>query len=78
MPFSHIFCLKIQVKFVVGYLPNDMKMLAFLGCKLSNSATSFSTFVDASKLNISNFKGSCISAAGYICMETKSSWEVWG
>ncbi len=47
----------VHVKFAVGELPNDMKMLAFLGGELSNSATYFSTFADVSKNDISNFKG---------------------
>ena len=48
----------IQVKFVIGELPNDMKMLAFLGGELTNSATYFSTFTDVSKDTIVDCKGS--------------------
>jgi hypothetical protein len=36
----------VQVKFVIGELPIDMKMLEFLGGELTNSATYFSTFAD--------------------------------
>lgn len=36
----------VNVKFVVSELPNDMKMLAFLGGELSNSAKYFSSFAD--------------------------------
>jgi hypothetical protein len=39
----------IDVKFVFAELPNDMKMLAFLAGKLTNSATYFSTFAEADK-----------------------------
>ena len=45
------------VKFVIGELPNDMKMLPFLAGELTNSATFFSTFADVSKDNIVNCKG---------------------
>lgn len=34
----------VSVKFVISELPNDMKMLAFLGGELSNSAKFFSSF----------------------------------
>ncbi|CAB4023873.1 Hypothetical predicted protein, partial [Paramuricea clavata] len=48
----------VQVKFVIGELPNDMKMLAFLlGGELTNSATYFSTFADVSKDTIVDCKG---------------------
>ena len=47
----------VVVKFVIGELPNDMKMLAFLAGELTNSATYFSTFADVSKDNIVNCKG---------------------
>ncbi len=47
----------VVVKFVIGELPNDMKMLAFLGGELTNSATYFSTFADVSKDSIVNCKG---------------------
>ena len=46
----------VHVKFVIEELPSNMKMLAFLG-ELSNSATYFSTFADASKNDIANCKG---------------------
>ena len=37
------------VEFKLQLLPNDMKMLCFLGGELSNAATYFTTFADASK-----------------------------
>ena len=36
----------MKVEFKLSELPNDMKMLAFLGGELSNSATYFTTFAD--------------------------------
>jgi hypothetical protein len=42
----------VSVKFVISKLPNDMKMLAFLGGELTNSATFFSMFADVSKDNL--------------------------
>jgi organic radical activating enzyme len=47
----------VAVKFVIAELPNDMKMLAFLGGEPTNSATYFSTFADVSKDSIVNCKG---------------------
>jgi hypothetical protein len=38
----------VNVKFFISELPNDMKMLAFLGGELSNSAKYFSSFGDVS------------------------------
>jgi hypothetical protein len=38
----------VNVKFFISELPNDMKMFAFLGGELSNSAKYFSTFGDVS------------------------------
>ena len=47
----------VKVKFVVSELHNDMKMLAFLGGELSNSAKYFSTFADVSTENANNING---------------------
>ena len=47
----------INVKFVFSELPNDMKMLAFLGGELSNSATFFSSFADVCNSNIAVMNG---------------------
>ena len=60
----------VLVKFVVGELPNDMKMLAFLAGELSNSATFFSTFADVSKDNLVNCKGS-------FGPEKSNTWKPW-
>ncbi len=38
----------VIVKFYISELPNDMKMLAFLGGELSNSAKYYSSFADVS------------------------------
>ncbi|XP_046841841.1 uncharacterized protein LOC124435952 [Xenia sp. Carnegie-2017] len=40
----------VQVKFRVSELPNDMKMLAFIGRELSNSAKYFSSFSNVTTL----------------------------
>ncbi len=45
---------KVKVEFSVSEIPADMKMLAFLGGELSNSAIYFSTFADVSKYNMSD------------------------
>ena len=47
-----------------------MKMLAFLGGELSNSATYFSTFADVSKKDITNCNGT-------FCSEASSTWKKW-
>ena len=47
----------VVIKFVIAELPNNMKMLAFLGGELTNSATYFSTFEVVSKDGIVNCKG---------------------
>ena len=38
----------VNLKFYISELPNDMKMLAFLGGELSNSAKYYSSFADVS------------------------------
>ena len=60
----------VQVNFVIEELPNDMKMLAFLGGELSNSPTYFSTFADVSKDDIANCKGTFGSRAS-------NTWKRW-
>ena len=47
-----------------------MKMLAFLGGELSNSATYFSTFADVSKKDITNCNGT-------FCPGASSTWKKW-
>lgn len=44
----------IDVKFQFAEIPNDMKMLSFLGGELSNSATFFSSFGSVSYANMSS------------------------
>ena len=41
---------------MLGELPNDMKMLCFLGGELSNIAHYFSTFADVNKSNYNDIK----------------------
>ena len=48
----------VNVKFKISELPNDMKMLAFLGGELSNAATYFSTFANVSTHSMSALDGS--------------------
>ena len=48
----------VNVKFKISQLPNDMKMLAFLGGELSNAATYFSTFANVSTHSMSALDGS--------------------
>ncbi len=60
----------MTVNFVVGELPNDMKMLAFSAGKLTNSATYVSTSADVSKDNLSNCKGT-------FGPETSNTWKPW-
>ena len=45
-----------KVEFMLGELPNDMKMLCFLGGELSNAAHYFSTFADVNKSNCNDIK----------------------
>ena len=60
----------VNVKFVIGELPNDMKMLAFLAGELTNSATYFSTFADVSKNNMVNCRGTFGSGKS-------DTWKPW-
>ena len=60
----------IDVKFHVSEMPNDMKMLAFLGGELSNAATYFSTFANVSTQNMDSLDGS-FSFSG------KEMWKPW-
>ena len=48
----------LSVTFSFEELPNDMKMLAMLGGELSNSATYFFTFGNATLENCRDVKGS--------------------
>jgi hypothetical protein len=60
----------VVVKFRVGELPNDMKMVAFLSGELSNSATFFSSFADVNYENGNNIKGTFGN-------EGKNTWKPW-
>ena len=60
----------LKVEFCVGELPNDMKMLAFLGGELSNAATYFSTFANVSQTDRNNFKKS-------FGLNEKNEWRPW-
>lgn len=60
----------IDVKFCVAEMPNDMKMLGFLGGELSNSATFFSTFANVSIEDMNSLDGS-FSFSG------KEMWKPW-
>ena len=59
-----------DVKFKISELPNDMKMLAFLGGELSNAATYFSTFANVSTHSMSAIDGSFGSSG-------KETWQPW-
>lgn len=60
----------VDVKFRISELPNDMKMLAFLGGELSNAATYFSTFANVSTYTMSALDGSFSSSV-------KAKWAPW-
>ncbi len=60
----------VTVKFHVAELPNDMKMLAFLGGELSNSAKFFSSFANVSSDNFSTLNGTFGN-------EKTSTWQPW-
>jgi hypothetical protein len=47
----------VSIKFIIGELPNDMKMLSFLAGELSNSAKYFSSFANVSSENANNING---------------------
>lgn len=60
----------VNVRFHVSEMPNDMKMLAFLGGELSNAATFFSTFANVSTHNMN-------SLAGSFSFSGKEMWKPW-
>ena len=60
----------IDVKFVFAELPNDMKMLAFLGGELSNSAKYFSSFADVDKNSVGELNGT-------FGRESTDTWKPW-
>lgn len=60
----------VNVRFHVSEMPNDMKMLAFLGGELSNVATFFSTFANVSTHDMNSLEGS-FSFSG------KGMWQPW-
>ena len=45
---------EVQVEFKLESLPNDMKMLAFLGGELTNSASYFCTFANVNQGDSNN------------------------
>jgi hypothetical protein len=61
----------VNVKFKISELPNDMKMLAFLGGELSNAATYFSTFANVSTHSMSALDGSFGSSG----KEKREPWK---
>ena len=58
------------MKFRIGELPNDMKMIAFLSGELSNSATYFSSFANVSNDNANDIKGT-------FGVEQSNTWKRW-
>ena len=48
---------QVSIKFLIGELPNDMKMIAFLAGELSNSAKYFSSFANVSSDNANDING---------------------
>jgi hypothetical protein len=61
----------VNVKFKISELPNNMKMLAFLGGELANAATYFSTFENVSTHSMSALDGSF----GSLGKEKRESWK---
>ena len=60
----------VQAKFFVSELPNDMKMLAFLGGELSISAKYYSSFADVTADDHRNAKGT-------FGKEKNCTWKPW-
>ena len=60
----------IDVKFVISELPNDMKMLSFLGGELSNSPTYFSSFADV-------ILESARDLTGTFGQQRSDTWKPW-
>ena len=60
----------MSVTFSFEELPNDMTMLAMLGGELSNSATYFSTFGNATLENCRDVKGTFGS-------KLSCTWKAW-
>ena len=60
----------VNVKFKVGELPNDMKMICFLAGELSNSAKFFSSFANVSVDNANNVKGT-------FGIGKENTWQPW-
>ena len=61
---------QVSVRFSIGELPNDMKMLAFLAGELSNSAKYFSSFANVSSDTANNIHGT-------FGREAKNTWKPW-
>ena len=68
---KNVFVIKGKtVRFEFSEIPNDMKMLCFLGGELSNSAEYFSSFGNVTNKDMSNIKftfGSC----------QNNEWQPW-
>jgi hypothetical protein len=60
----------VDVKFRVGELPNDMKMICFLSGEFSNSAKFFSSFANISDDNANDVKGT-------FGTEKQNTWQPW-
>ena len=61
---------EITLSFKIELFPNDMKYLAFLGGKLTISATYFSPFADVKKNDINNLEGT-------YGLEHQNKWHPW-
>ena len=60
----------VSVQFHFAELPNDMKMLAFLGGELSNSAKFFSSFVNVGSDDKSTLNGT-------FGKKKSNTWQLW-
>ncbi|XP_048587782.1 uncharacterized protein LOC116608628 isoform X2 [Nematostella vectensis] len=60
----------VEVKFRISELPNDMKMLCFLGGELSNSAQYFSSFADVRLDN-------CADLSATFGVSAECKWQPW-
>lgn len=59
-----------NIKFIIGELPNDMKMLAFLSGELSNSAKFYSSFANICTDNAQDTRGT-------FGRSNKNTWTPW-
>jgi hypothetical protein len=60
----------VNVKFKIGELPNDMKMVAYLSGELSNSAKFFSSFANVSTDNANDVKAT-------FGVDETNTWKPW-